>query len=474
MTEHRNEHGVFEGIVTTTWLNDGRTMQLEKPVSFTDAAGTPWPVPAPWTIDGASIPRVFWTVIGGPFEGNYRNASVVHDYYCDTRSRSWKATHRMFYDAMLCTGVSASRARVMYYAVLVGGPRWSEAAGPARESGGAPSATRVALSPVDEQALANDLAFVESHPLSLEQIEELAEFRVDTHGAGAAGAARESAGAAGLAWAVTIGGSGTREDAEAVSREVAHIPAYVVEWLVRHEARIVACRDDVTDFATHLRDERPRGWGDGENDPTWVGVPGVYLPGEKCVVIATRDEGGTRAVPLTGQGHGSSNLVVHETLHAYDYMREHDVLGDPRFVSARDSDLAAGEADDPHLTYYRQPGQAGLEETFAESGARFCSGAGEWPALTEHWASEAPASPQQARREAAAVEGSSHIGTAKLLADGAIEVNLRASDDSGAIGHFLWTVNKDHPRYATLAAQFDRGPGRESGRRGPILVNPFD
>jgi hypothetical protein len=192
------------------------------------------------------------------------------------------------------------------------------------------------------------------------------------------------------------------------------------------------------------------------------------------VVVATQDQDGNRVVPHTGRGHGSSNLVVHETLHAYDYMRAHDVLGDPRFVSARELDLAAGDANDPRLDYYRQPGRAGLEETFAESGARFCSGADEWPALTEHWASEAPASPQGAHREAAAMEYAYHIGTARLLEGGAIEVNLRASDGSGAIGHLLWRINRDHARYAALAAEFDKRPMRESGVRGPILVPPFD
>src|SRR5712692_9140850 len=33
----------------------------------------------------ASIPRAFWSVIGGPLEGQYRNASVFHDVACDQK-----------------------------------------------------------------------------------------------------------------------------------------------------------------------------------------------------------------------------------------------------------------------------------------------------------------------------------------------------------------------------------------------------
>jgi hypothetical protein len=59
-------------------------------------------------------------------EGEYRDASIVHDWYCDLRSRSWKSVHRMFYEAMLASGVGLARAKIMYAGVYFGGPRWSE------------------------------------------------------------------------------------------------------------------------------------------------------------------------------------------------------------------------------------------------------------------------------------------------------------------------------------------------------------
>src|SRR5229473_500744 len=72
----------------------------------------------------ASIPRAFWSVIGGPLEGQYRNASVFHDVACDQKSQPWKTVHRMFYNAMRWSGVYEIKAKIMYYAVYNFGPRW--------------------------------------------------------------------------------------------------------------------------------------------------------------------------------------------------------------------------------------------------------------------------------------------------------------------------------------------------------------
>ena len=83
-------------------------------------------MPAGAVVDGASIPKVLWPVVGGPFEGKYRDASIIHDWYCDKRTRTWQATHRVFYDAMLVSGVRAKRAKAMYFAVRWAGPRWEE------------------------------------------------------------------------------------------------------------------------------------------------------------------------------------------------------------------------------------------------------------------------------------------------------------------------------------------------------------
>lgn len=121
---HAQARGRYIGTVVTTWLPN-RLMRLENDFEYIDPHGRRWPVPPGIQIDGASIPPAAWSFIGGPFSGLYREASVIHDHYCDRRTRSQDDTHRVFYDGMITSGVERWRAGLMYGAVLVGGPKWS-------------------------------------------------------------------------------------------------------------------------------------------------------------------------------------------------------------------------------------------------------------------------------------------------------------------------------------------------------------
>lgn len=114
---------------TRTEDPNGRKMKIKTDFSFVDAAGTRWLAPAGSVVDGASIPQVFWSVVGGPYEGLYRDASVVHDVACVQRNRRWQAVHRMFYEAMLASGVDPIKAKIMYGAVYYFGPRWTTRGG---------------------------------------------------------------------------------------------------------------------------------------------------------------------------------------------------------------------------------------------------------------------------------------------------------------------------------------------------------
>jgi len=55
--------------------------------------------------------------MGGPFEGKYRNASVLHDVAYDQKTRPWPECDEMFYNAMRCSGVNAVNAGTMYYSL---------------------------------------------------------------------------------------------------------------------------------------------------------------------------------------------------------------------------------------------------------------------------------------------------------------------------------------------------------------------
>lgn len=98
--------------------------KLDGAFRFMDPNGLLWTVPSETQVDGASIPQLFWSLIGGPFEGPYINASVIHDYYCEKKERTAHDTHRNFYYGMRASGVSEWKAILMHWAVSTFGPSW--------------------------------------------------------------------------------------------------------------------------------------------------------------------------------------------------------------------------------------------------------------------------------------------------------------------------------------------------------------
>jgi Protein of unknown function (DUF1353) len=116
--------GYYDGDPVTKWNPDGRTMTLLTELHYTDPQGVVWSAPIGSVVDGASIPRYLWSVMGGPFEGRYRNASVLHDVAYGEHNRPWQDCDRMFYYAMRCSGVSGSEAKTMFYALYRFGHHW--------------------------------------------------------------------------------------------------------------------------------------------------------------------------------------------------------------------------------------------------------------------------------------------------------------------------------------------------------------
>jgi len=119
-----DDFGTYVGRVVVAWNDDGRTMTLVEPFAYVDPNGVRWDAPAGARIDGASIPRFAWSIVGGPYEGKYRAPSVVHDVACNERTRDWQDVHLMFHRGMLAAGVDARIALIMYAAVYHFGPRW--------------------------------------------------------------------------------------------------------------------------------------------------------------------------------------------------------------------------------------------------------------------------------------------------------------------------------------------------------------
>ncbi len=151
-------------------------MHLLADLQYTAPTGQKWVAPKGRTVDGASIPRAFWTIIGGPFEGKYRDASVLHDVACDERTHPWSDVARMFYTAMLCSGVNVVKAKTMYYAVYNFGPHWPDPASAPKTFGLAPAVHKNAAAfmpaqPSEDEALRINEWIAQNNP-SLAEIEK--------------------------------------------------------------------------------------------------------------------------------------------------------------------------------------------------------------------------------------------------------------------------------------------------------------
>lgn len=100
-----------------------RNMTLVRSFFFLDPKKKSWDVPAGYTIDGASIPRALWTLVGSPYTGDYRRASIPHDKACRDalgNKKARKAADRMFYHACRAGGCSVAEAVLLYLGVRLG------------------------------------------------------------------------------------------------------------------------------------------------------------------------------------------------------------------------------------------------------------------------------------------------------------------------------------------------------------------
>lgn len=78
-------------------------------------------VPAGFITDLASVPRFFWRIIP-PWDGQYAEAAIVHDYLW--RRKEYTRANRFFKIIMQRYGVPAWKRYAMHTAVVVNG--WKE------------------------------------------------------------------------------------------------------------------------------------------------------------------------------------------------------------------------------------------------------------------------------------------------------------------------------------------------------------
>ncbi|WP_425071998.1 DUF1353 domain-containing protein [Sagittula sp. S175] len=113
-------------------------LAIKGEIDFIDANGVRWTAPPRTLTDGATIPQIFAPLVGDRQSREYLMAAALHDAYCGVGndalptwlSRRWEDVHRMFYEALLVNGTPPLKAKVMFAAVYLGGPRWDD---PARD-----------------------------------------------------------------------------------------------------------------------------------------------------------------------------------------------------------------------------------------------------------------------------------------------------------------------------------------------------
>lgn len=105
-------------------------------LTFVDLQGVKWIAPKGTHTDGASVPRLALSITDGRFDKAFLKAAIVHDAYCQEfnaercpeqyRKRPWQKVHRMFYEACVAGETSLIKAKLMFAAVWLAGPRWDD------------------------------------------------------------------------------------------------------------------------------------------------------------------------------------------------------------------------------------------------------------------------------------------------------------------------------------------------------------
>lgn len=149
-----NSYGVFSGDPQAVWLSEpqaDRRMELLEAFTFTDASGRVWDAPKKHKVDGASIPRALWTLVGSPYTGDYRRASILHDVNCDRHPKDGpdrRAGDEMFYAACRAGGCGRLEAKLLFLGVRLG----SSWAGKGLRAAGSEDKVRMRLT-ADDRAM---------------------------------------------------------------------------------------------------------------------------------------------------------------------------------------------------------------------------------------------------------------------------------------------------------------------------------
>ena len=86
-------------------------------------------IPRGFESDGASVPRLFWSLVFSPTDSHAATAGICHDYIYREQLPEWtrEEADRMFYALLIEFGVNVASAQSAYLALrLFGQLAWNE------------------------------------------------------------------------------------------------------------------------------------------------------------------------------------------------------------------------------------------------------------------------------------------------------------------------------------------------------------
>ena len=122
--------GTMHGVLNVDFLRsrkgEDRAVQVtdRSTLCFVRADGETIQPAADFISDGQSIPIALWWLLGmSPLTGKSREASIIHDWLCKTRDRTYQEAARVMLEIMRSRGMWF-RGPLLYRALLIGGSKW--------------------------------------------------------------------------------------------------------------------------------------------------------------------------------------------------------------------------------------------------------------------------------------------------------------------------------------------------------------
>lgn len=99
----------------------GKLWRTCEPLAYITDKDEKIDIPIGFEFDGASVPKIAWSIVGHPLDQDYLASACVHDYLYFAQPLSRRKADKIMLEAMKMLGVSWWRRRTAYWAVRLFG-----------------------------------------------------------------------------------------------------------------------------------------------------------------------------------------------------------------------------------------------------------------------------------------------------------------------------------------------------------------